>query len=295
MLVGIIPNISKEKIEDVLLPFVTSLRNAGIDCLISDEIGMIESRIPAGLKSAERCDLDTLCRRSDMVASIGGDGTMLHTAYLVRQYDKPIFGVNFGKLGFLAEFDMNNMEMLVDELKAGRYTIEERIVLEGECSECRDKNLYALNDIVIDKGGWPKMIELSLYVKNEYVTTFSADGIILATPTGSTGYSLSAGGPVVVPDSDVITVSPISPHSLTMRPLVLSSAHQITIRVHSPHSSVQVNCDGQRVYSYRPPAEITIRKSRKKIKLVHTFSTSYFSILREKLFWGLDARKKEGR
>lgn len=292
MVIGIIPNILKERIEDILIPFISALNRGGIDCIISDDINKIGSRLPAELQQVQRCDIDTLCRMSDMVASIGGDGTMLHTAYLVREYDRPIVGVNFGKLGFLAEFDMNTLDILVEELVSGQYTIEERMVLEGRCEQKSGTMLFAINDIVIDKGGWPKMIEISLRVNDEYVTRFDADGLILATPTGSTGYSLSAGGPIVTPDADVIALSPISPHSLTMRPLVLSSAHRISITAHSQYSSVHVNCDGQRVYSYAPPAELEIYKSSRKVKLIHTKSTSYFKILREKLFWGLDVRTR---
>ncbi|MDO8550478.1 MAG: NAD(+)/NADH kinase, partial [Ignavibacteria bacterium] len=150
---------------------------------------------------------------------------------------------------------------------------------------------YAINDIVIDKGGWPKMIELTITVNGEYVTTFAADGLIIATPTGSTGYSISVGGPIVSPKTDVITLSPVSPHSLSIRPLVLPSTQEIVIKAESFHKEVHVNCDGQRVFAFAPPLEIKITKSKRPLKLVHTSFTSYFETLRNKLLWGIDLRK----
>jgi len=163
--------------------------------------------------------------------------------------------------------------------------------LVGKCSTNDCDDFFAVNDLVIDKGAWPKMIELTISVEDEYVTTFSADGLIVATPTGSTGYSLSVGGPIVSPKAEVIALSPISPHSLTMRPLVLPSNEKIFITANSMHTKVQVNCDGQRVMEFPPPLEIVISKSEKPLKLVHMDSANYFKILRSKLLWGLDVRK----
>ena len=137
------------------------------------------------------------------------------------------------------------------------------------------------------------MIELKLQVDDDYVTTFSADGIIIATPTGTTGYSLSAGGPIVSPAADAIVVNPISPHTLTMRPLVLSSKQKIIVTVDSPYKTIQINTDGQRVHYYKPPSTIEIYKSDIPLKLVHTNKTNYFETLRNKLYWGLDIRNNK--
>ncbi|MGE5401899.1 MAG: NAD(+)/NADH kinase [Ignavibacteriales bacterium] len=291
MIIGIVPNTAKENITGVVALFAKRLRENGFDFVISNNFKPDKHETTGELEHATYLEPEELYQQSDMIASIGGDGTMLHTAFQARHSDTPILGVNFGKLGFLAEFEMSRLDIFLQEIKNGEYSIEERMVLEGICSVCENKNLFAINDIVIDKGGWPKMIDLSLRVDDDYVTTFAADGLILATPTGSTGYSLSTGGPIVTPLADVITMSPISPHSLTMRPLVLASTHKIHINVSSMHTTVQINCDGQRVYSYKPPLDIVVYKSPQKIKLVHTFSTNYFKTLREKLFWGMDIRK----
>lgn len=215
---------------------------------------------------------------------------MLHTAYEVRNTSTPIMGVNFGKLGFLAEFDLDSFKIFLNEIKKNNFVIEERMALVGSINGNEEKNLYAINDIVIEKGPWHKMIEITVKVDKDYVSTFSADGVIIATPTGSTGYSLSTGGPIVNPLADVITLSPIAPHSLTMRPLVLSSSQKITILVNSPHGKVLVSCDGQRAYTYDSPATISIEKSDRPVKLVHSNKMDYFETLRNKLFWGLDVR-----
>lgn len=290
MVIGIIPNPNKDDIGAVIIEFVTHLKQHGMDYLISNDLDY--NQFSSLIHSSCFVSNTDLFKKSDIIVSIGGDGTMLNTAYLARESSAPLVGLNIGKLGFLAEFDLNRIDELLYELKNGLYTIENRMVLEGDCLNCEVPKLFAINDIVIDKGGWPKMIEISLQVNDEYVTTFVADGLILATPTGTTGYSLSAGGPVITPTADVIALSPISPHSLTMRPLVLDSSRAIRISVTSQHEFVQVSCDGQRVYSIISPAELIIVKSEKKVSLVHVHSTNYFHILREKLYWGIDVRRK---
>lgn len=291
MLIGILPNTTKENITETITLFAEKLEKSGFDYVISDNADILPLKSASSRFDSKVIATDEMFRTCDMVASIGGDGTMLHSAYLARDFSTPIMGINLGKLGFLAEFDMNSIDESLEEIKRGHYRIEERMVLEGECSVLKGELLFAANDIVIEKGGWPKMIEIELEVEGNYVTTFAADGLILATPTGSTGYSLSAGGPIVSPGADVITISPISPHSLTVRPLVLASNKRVKVRVMSQHTSVQINCDGNRVYSFAPPVDLVVYKSSRRLRLVHTYSGNYFKTLREKLFWGLDLRK----
>lgn len=290
MKLGIIPNTKKENIVHVVKMLLEKLDANGLDFSISDEMFSILKKPTGIFDKTEFQKREEIFKESDIIVSIGGDGTMLTAAIEARKTGTPLLGVNFGKLGFLAEFDVNNLDQLIKDLKEDNYYIEERMTLQAECLEDKSKNLFAINDIVIDKGGWPKMIEITMKVDEDYVSTFSADGIIIATPTGTTGYSLSTGGPIVNPKAKAITLSPISPHTLTMRPLVLSSDQKITISVNSQHTSVQVNCDGQRVNYYEPPATFEITKSAQTMKLVHTKSTNYFQILRSKLFWGLDIR-----
>lgn len=295
MILGVIPNLSKENINEAVLTFLRILDKHGLKYVISSDILNSSLREDAVGRKAEVLDNIELSKACDIIVSMGGDGTMLNSAFLAKDSGTPLLGINFGKLGFLAEFDFLESENLVKDIINGNYTIEERITLDGICKNNKMEYLYAVNDIVIDRGRWPKMIEMTLKIDDDYVSTFSADGLIIATPTGSTGYSLSTGGPIVSPRAKAITLSPISPHTLTMRPLVLSSDQKISVEIPSHFSSVQVNCDGQRVNFYKPPLKVEIFKSEKPLKLVHSKTTSYFDILRQKLFWGLDVRSNNSK
>jgi len=293
MLIGIIANITKENVFEVVSSFLTKLKKNNIDYILTKSLLEDKSKLKIELFDDFVVDDKEVYEKSDFIISIGGDGTMLATAFNAQFYDKPVLGVNLGKLGFLVEANIDQMDKIIKDLKEGNFIIEERMVIAGEVLGYKAEKFYAINDIVIDKGGWPKMIELTVWVDGEYVTTFSADGLILATPTGSTGYTISVGGPIVSPRTDVITLAPISPHSLTMRPLVLPSSQEIIIKADSPHSEIQISCDGQRVFDFPPPAEIKICKSERPLKLVHTSLTTYFETLRDKLLWGIDLRIKK--
>jgi NAD+ kinase len=290
MLIGIIANISKESVLDVVSSFTSKLRKEKIDYLLTSSIFEETGNLKLKIDRDSISEDDELYKKSDIIISIGGDGTMLATAYKAHIFDKPVLGLNLGKLGFLVETDVAQMDSVIDLIKKKKYTIEERMVLSGNCIAHQTGELIAVNDLVIEKGGWPKMIELTAWVDDEYVTTFSADGLIIATPTGSTGYSLSTGGPIVAPTAKAITLSPISPHSLTVRPIVLSSEQVIKLKASSPYKDVQVSCDGQRVYNFPPPLEIVIKKSDRSLKMIKTSLTTYFGTLRNKLLWGIDVR-----
>jgi len=290
MLIGIIANITKENVLDVVSSFIEKLEKEKIDYLLTSSIRVEAGRLNLNIDKSTISEDDEIFEKSDLIISIGGDGTMLATAYKARIYDKPVLGLNIGKLGFLVETDVGQIDSVIDVIKKKKYNIEERMVLSGNCNDRENKKLIAVNDLVIEKGGWPKMIELNITVDDEYVTTFSADGLIIATPTGSTGYSLSTGGPIVAPTTKAITLSPISPHSLTVKPIVLSSEQIIKITANSPHKDIQVSCDGQRVYKFTPPFEIEIKKSDRPLKLIKTSLTTYFETLRNKLLWGIDVR-----
>lgn len=293
MQVGIIANITKENVFDVVSNFLQKLKAAKINYLLTKSLAEDKNKLKIEIDEDFPAEDKEIYEKSDIIISLGGDGTMLATAYNAVVYNKPVLGLNLGKLGFLVETDVTQIDKVIEIIKDESYTVEERIVLVGECDVPSSEKLMAINDLVIEKGGWAKMIELSAWVDDEYVTTFSADGLIIATPTGSTGYSLSTGGPIVTPTANVITLSPISPHSLTVRPLVLSVEQTIKIRADSPHHDVQVSCDGQRVYNFPPPIEIKIRKSEQPLKMIKTSLTTYFETLRNKLLWGIDMRRSK--
>lgn len=289
MKIGIIANIAKENIFPTLRRLINLLEKNGFEFFLSEQLIKCRENFNGNI-SPEKFLPNHEFGLCDIVISFGGDGTMLNTAYDLRSTNTPVAGINFGKLGFLAEYDVAGIEEFVNDLMNKDYIVENRMALNAVCDSDPEHELYAINDMVLDKGRWPKMIELTIQVDDEDVTTFSADGLIVSTPTGSTGYSLSTGGPIVVPNADVITICPIAPHTLTMRPLVLSAEKKITVIIKSLHTSVQVNCDGQRVHYYEPPVKIDIMKSVNPFQLIHTSKTKYFEILRNKLHWGIDLR-----
>jgi NAD+ kinase len=295
MKLGIIVNLSKENILEHAVQIIRKFEENELDFLVTDTAAIALAGKKVALKKINICESDKIYKRSDLLISLGGDGTMLATSFKASFYNKPVLGINIGKLGFLAEIGMNQIDLLINEIKNDSLRYEERMLLTGKCIGHNIEKLTALNDLVFDKGGWPKMIDLSIYVDDEFVTTYSADGLIVATPTGTTGYSLSTGGPIVSPKTDVITLSPICPHSLNIRPLVLPGDVKIKVKADSMHKEIQINCDGQRVFSFKPPLTIEISKSDKPAVIAQTSTSDYFNTLRTKLLWGIDLRKNNQR
>jgi len=285
MTIGIIPNISKKDILDIVKMITGLLRLNGFDYIISDSLAAFKSGFDDELNNAFFLSHSELCRRSDMVISIGGDGTMLNTAYEVKDSSTPIIGVNFGKLGFLAEFDLDSFAVFLGDIGTSNYLIEERMALIARCTDSR-KTLYAINDIVIDKGPWPKMIELTVKVDDDYVATFSADGIIIATPTGSTGYSLSAGGPVIYPTVGALCLTPICPHTLTNRPLIVPSEMTLTLINKAADQDAYLTIDGQVGQPLMKNDRMECRISENSLHLIRPPGQKFFDVLRQKLKWG---------
>lgn len=292
MKIGISPNYLKPEIFVFVEELLQKLENAGIEFVISESVLKIKETTNDFWNGFELIGDEEIANNCDVIVSIGGDGTLLQNAFNARNSNTPLLGVNFGKLGFLAEFETSQIDKLIESLKNEEIIIEQRNTLDGECLSEKGDKLYAINDIVIERGKYPKMIEISIEIDNEYVSTFSADGIILATPTGSTGYSLSTGGPIVNPLTESITLSPISAHTLSMRPLVISSQQSVIIKAESQYEAVRVICDGQRVNYLKSPATVKITKSENALRLVRNVDKSYFEILRKKLYWGIDLRAK---
>jgi len=290
MILGIIPNISKPNMASIIDELTQKLIKENVDFVLSSSVKTMENYSNKNLGGVDLYDNNEIADHCDLVISIGGDGTLLQTAYDTRQSSTPLLGLNYGKLGFLAEFDLNKIDELIQHLKNNDLIIEKRNTLDAICTSEKSEKLYAVNDVVIDRGNYPKMIEITILIDDEYVATYSADGIIIATPTGSTGYSLSTGGPIVNPKTESITLSPISPHTLTMRPLVISSYQKVTIKATSPYKNVQVICDGQRVNYFEPEAIVEITRSKHDLRLVHKSKEHYYEILRKKLYWGIDIR-----
>ncbi len=228
----------------------------------------------------------------DIMLSIGGDGTFLSAAHIALKYDKFLWGINYGRLGFLTDIDLKDIEKYLERLINGNYEMEIRNTL---CFELPDqKNItdkvYAVNDIVIDKGGYSRVIRLQLFADKNFIVTFEADGIIVATSTGSTAYSLSSGGPILSPDNKDIVVTPICPHTLAIRPMVFSSDTQLEIDIHSPHKESVLSIDGQIRIKLNEYSSVKIKNSDKSLKLIRMKKFDFFSVLRDKLKWGTTGR-----
>ena len=280
------------------------------------KLGIIAKDIPEARKAAKKLalwleergkkvfiDLDTadairmqgyerveIVSVAEMLIVLGGDGTLLSAARLVAdaQRDVPIFGVNLGSLGFMAEVSLDELYDNLEKAIAGRLGTEDRMMLSA--SVIRDgrrvSQYRVLNDVVINKGALARMMELKISVNEGHLTTLRADGLILATPTGSTAYSLSAGGPIIHPTIHCFVVTPICPHTLSNRPIALPDTVTVTVCLTSQSEDVALTLDGQIGFPLIPHDVVEIKKSRFKMKLIKHPAKSYYDILRSKLRWG---------
>jgi NAD+ kinase len=230
-------------------------------------------------------------KHADMVISFGGDGTMLAAARILIESGIPIMGVNVGKLGFLAEYPTGKLEQAIAEVLAGKFRVVDRTVLETEVED--GGTTFALNDFVIEKKDSSRMITLEAYSNDHYIGDYRADGLIVTTPTGSSAYSLSCGGPIIAPTTEVICLTPISPHTLTLRPLVIPDSNELRLKVYSPTGKAALVADGQVEKTLKNNETIVIRKSESKIKLIKPLDSSYFSVLRRKLLWAANTLENE--
>ncbi|WP_102408395.1 NAD kinase [Parabacteroides bouchesdurhonensis] len=228
----------------------------------------------------------------DVVLSIGGDGTFLRTAARVNKQDIPILGINTGRLGFLADVSNNEIEDTLEELFKNYYRIEERTLLRLHTEERTFKGYnYALNEIAILKRDTSSMITIHTSLNDEYLTSYQADGLVVATPTGSTAYSMSVNGPIILPQSNSIVLSPVAPHSLNVRPLVIPDSYTITLGVESRSRNFLIALDGHSEV-FPVGIELKITKADYTTKVIKRYNHTFYQTLREKLMWGADARIK---
>ena len=291
MTYGITGNVLKDGLWAPVARLTTWMEAQGLPfCLHTEVAEGLEQR---GLLDAGYCRehaVDAIAEKSDVLLSFGGDGTMLRAARLVGDRGTPVLGVNIGRLGFLAKVEVNEVEDAVAQVEAGDYALERRMLVEarlrigGEEREPR----YALNDVVLDKSGSTDMLQVEAYVDGLFLNTYWADGLIVATPTGSTAYSLSAGGPIVTPGSDVLTITPIAPHTLTARPIVLPAASTLELRVETRGIGYLFAVDGPSEYVGADTADVavTIRRAAHEVQLISLPGRSYYQTLRQKLMWG---------
>jgi NAD+ kinase len=237
---------------------------------------------------SQYADLD---KKADYFFSIGGDGTFLDAVTVVQDSGIPIVGVNSGRLGFMADIAREEIPAAISDIFEGNYSIEERTLLKVQTKDnglFKDFN-YALNEFTVHKKDSASMITIHTYIDGEYLNSYWADGLIISTPTGSTAYSLSVGGPILIPNTQNFVISPISPHNLTVRPIVLPNHQEITLKVEGRSDSYLASLDSRSV-SFEASNELKISKADFKIKVLKLKTHSFYSTLRNKLMWGVDKR-----
>lgn len=289
---GVIGNIEKAGLTEAVSSLVKSLEGAGIEYVVDDRIAALLAKDGMKLSSSSIGKEEQCVAGVDIVAVFGGDGTILAAARKVGSRGIPILGVNLGKLGFLTEFGPEGLQHQLTDIVNKRYVVEERLVLKATTPSAPGKTLYAVNDIVVDKARSSRMIDLEVHIDTNFAVTYSADGLIVSTPTGSTAYALSNGGPIVTPASNVVGITPISPHTLSGRPLIVPDTSAIRIIADAESQEVLVSVDGQEVACATSPVEVLIQKADYRLRLVKRVDRSYFDVLRAKLLWGEGPRSK---
>lgn len=288
---GIVGNLEKETLGEAVLRLLKTSEKRFVEFTVHDEIAKIVNK-ETGKRTIQKkhtAPLDEIASECDMLIAFGGDGTILSAARLVGRAAVPILGVNLGKLGFLAELSVDEVESFVDDILNNQHVVVDRMVVKVT-AEGEDMQFFGVNDVVIDKSNSSRVIEMETYVNNDYLMTYRGDGIIVSTPTGTTGYSLATGGPIVVPTSDVLTISPICPHSLTARSVIVPDSSVVRVHVESKHQHVRITADGQQEKLLTPPVNLFVQKADYTIKLVKRKDKSYYDVLRSKLMWGKDIR-----
>ncbi|MBD0324920.1 MAG: NAD(+)/NADH kinase [Pyrinomonadaceae bacterium] len=259
----------------------------GVRLLGGPEIEQARAECGAG----ETIDIVTheeLARNVDLVVALGGDGTMIATARLLADADVPVLGINYGTLGYLAEFRIEEMFTGLDAVFRGDYHIESRVRLAVELFREESKLMHnrVLNDVVINKSALSRIVHIEAYLNQQLISAFRADGLIISTPTGSTAYNLSAGGPVIYPSMNAVVITPICPFTLSDRPLVVPDDALIEVFLRTPNEEVFLTLDGQVGLPLAVGDRILIHKSHTSFKIVQPPNRNYFEVLREKLRWG---------
>ena len=280
--VGIIANITKEKSAAYTASLREWMLGRGLEVYLEEGIAAKIGVFPG----VDRKKIGALV---DLLVVFGGDGTILRTARLVRDRDVPLVGINLGTFGYLTEVNLNEMFSAMEVILSGEVQIEKRMMLDVETSggeESAREGGTVLNDAVISRGNLSRIIELETSVDGNYLTTFKADGLIISTPTGSTAYSLAAGGPIVFPELDSILINPICPHTLTNRPIILHDHAEIKVTLWTAEQGATLTLDGQVSFTIKSGDSVTIRKSKHVTTLVSSPHRTYLEILRTKLGWG---------
>ncbi len=280
--IGIISKKNRKEVLEIIADCIPWLKKQGCTVYVDRD-----THLQTG--DVEYVDREKIAQASELLIVFGGDGTLLSVSRIPNADSIPILAVNLGGLGFLTEIRVDEMQTVLEKVLAGDYEIDRRIMLDvtiirrGGSVETTHSTL---NDVVVNKAALARMIDLETSVNGQYLNTFKADGLIISTPTGSTGYSLSAGGPIIYPSLNIISVTPICPHTLTNRPIILPDNSSVSVALKAHNGDVYITLDGQVGFSMQEEDRIEVKKSDKNISLIKTPFRTYFDTLKEKLKWG---------
>jgi NAD+ kinase len=274
MLIALFPNEIKNHSLEIATEVCQFLKDKKVNVVAEDRLASRIGALP--LSEVEMSQID-------FRISLGGDGTILRLVHRHPLLQAPLLGINLGSLGFLADIPLHDIYPSLQDLLEGSYTIQKRMMMDGYTST--GDTCFAVNEVVVHRAQNPCLIDLAIYVDGRYLNTFSADGIILSTPSGSTAYSLAAGGPILTPELDAFIITPICPHTISNRPIVLMPKHEIQIKYLSSHLPVEISCDGISSFHLATQETFTIVVSQQRFQLVNLVRHDYFFTLREKLGW----------
>ncbi len=294
--IGIIAKKNKPEAVNIARSLVEWFQTKKMEVYVEEEMGNLLFTSGSSLRvdpplsdsyinSVERSEIPS---HVEMIIVLGGDGTLLSVARLVRDYEVPILGVNLGGLGFLTEITLEELYRVLERVIQGDFITDERVVLNAAVIRRGERmaEFTVLNDAVINKGALARIIDLETTVNGEYLTTFKSDGLIISTPTGSTAYNLSAGGPIVYPSLHSIIITPICPHTLTNRPIMVPDDVEIRVILKAKQQEVILTLDGQQGFYLEFEDVVEVRKAESRILLIKSPYRHYFEVLREKLKWG---------
>ncbi|MBS0607004.1 MAG: NAD(+)/NADH kinase [Parachlamydiales bacterium] len=274
MIIAIFANTSKKQSKNLAIGIQEFLSNHGVTVVAEDE-----EAPQIGAKPLSQIDPEKI----DFMISMGGDGTILRLVHKYAHLNAAILGINLGHLGFMADVPISDIYPSLQDLINGAYKVHERVAIQGET--LHGDRCYAVNDIVIHRAKNPSLVELAIHIDGIYLNTFEADGIIIATPNGSTAYSLAAGGPIISPDLEALALTPISPHTISNRPIVLTANQEIQIQYLSDYDPIEVRADGLSHHTLQTGEVFRITRSAKNFKLISLLRRDYYSTLRTKLGW----------
>jgi NAD+ kinase len=282
MRIGIIANRKRPRADQIVREVLDWIITHQQEYFVSDDLADLAPDPDRAMKHKE------LCASCDLIISMGGDGTLLATAREVGSSEIPILGVNLGSLGFLTQIAAQDVTEFLQEIVDGNHEVQSRMMLQASLKNSGQEHVYnALNDVVVDRGSVARLIQLDLYVNDEYISTYRADGLIICTPTGSTAYNSAVGGPILNPLMQAITASPMAPQSLAARPLIFDGDDIIRIKVPSQEHTALMTIDGQISAPVGDEVEVEIKRSKSVTKLVTFPHNSFYKILRTKLHWAV--------